>query len=198
MATDPLKPMTLEDLARMEADALKRREQSKLDRVEGDKKIVTAMPERFFALAKQMREGVRRFNTAAQIERPLSYNESAAVTTREPNLNADFWCEVKRPPNEMTIALRNMARAGKPDGYIIEGQGTLGLAPMNDRFQIRIDGLYRQGQMIYRATCDHKALDVDIEELGDRFVMVIVTAQLTRLWNVAPWLEAPKDNNLRR
>src|SRR5437762_3369618 len=75
---DPQKPMTLEDLARMEADALKKREQSKLDRVEGEKKIVVAMPERFFSLAKQLREGVRRFNTAAPIERPLQYNESAA------------------------------------------------------------------------------------------------------------------------
>jgi hypothetical protein len=165
---DPQKPQTLEDLARIEAEALKRREQAKIDRIEGDKKIVEIMPERFLTLARQIRDGVRRFNTAAAIERPLSYEESAAVTTRETNHNSDFWCTVRRAPNEATMALRNMSRAGKPDSYMIEGNGTIGLPPMNDRFLMRVDGAWKGGEMLYRITCDHKKLDTDIEELGDR------------------------------
>ena len=50
---------------------------------------------------------------SAPIERPVSYMESPAVTTRDAtNLAGDLWFEVKRKPNEVLVALRPMTRAG--------------------------------------------------------------------------------------
>jgi hypothetical protein len=182
------KPQTLEDLARIEAAALKKRDQARLDYIEGQKRLITELPQRFFLLAQQVREGVKRFNNAAPIERPVSYIESPAVTTKDAsNMAGDFWFEVKRKPNELLVALRSMTRAGKPDSYIIEGQGTVGLAPMNDRFALRVDALIVGKEIKYKTVCARYKLDSDIDELGDRLVMVIVTSQITRLWNNAPW-----------
>ncbi len=185
------KVQTLEDLARIEAAAIKKRNQAKVDFLEGQKRLVTELPERFFAIAAQAREGVKRFNNAAEIEHPVHYMESPAITVREMNMTGDYFFEVKRKPNEVLLALRPMARAGKPDAYLIEGNGTIGLAPMNDRFQIRIDAIVAGKEIRYKVTVDGHKVDTPIDDFGDRLVMVIVTAQLTRFWNTAPWVGEP-------
>lgn len=181
------KQPTLEELAHMEADALKKRERARQDYADGQKKLAQDIPERFLALAKQAREGVHRFNSAAPIQRPVQYSESAAVTTRDPNLNGDFYFEIKRAPNQLGVSLRAMG-GSRSETFIIEGTGAVGVAPSVDRFKLRIDALYKNGELLWRMSCDKKALDITIDELGDRLVMVIVTGQITRLWNVAPWV----------
>lgn len=184
----PEKQPTLEELAQIEAAAHQRREQMRKDYEDGQVRLAKELPERFFVLAKQVREGVRRFNTAAPIQRPLVYEESAAVTVRDPNLNGDFNLTVKRAPNTITVALRQMARTGRGDYFLIEGQGVLGIPPFVDRFRLRCDAVVRGGETVYRVLVDGKPLDSPIDELGDRLVMVVVTGQLARLWNVAPWV----------
>ncbi len=190
------KVTTLEELARAEAAAIKKREQAKVDYIDGQKRLVTELPEKFLALAAQAREGVKRFNNAAEIEHPVSYMESPSVTTRE-TTRGDLWFEIKRKPNEVLVALRAMTRAGKPDAFIIEGNGTVGLAPMNDRFMLRIDAVIAGKETRYKIVCAKHRVDVPIEELGDRLVMVIVTSQLTRMWNTPPWASSD-DNTVRR
>jgi hypothetical protein len=185
------KVTTLEDLARMEAAAIKKRNQAKVDFLEGQKRLVTELPERFFAIAGQARDGVKRFNTAAAIEHPVQYMESPAITVREMSMHGDYFFEVKRKPNELMLALRPMTRAGKPDAFLIEGNGTVGLAPMNDRFQIRIDAIVAGKEIRYKTTVAGNKVDTPIDEFGDRLVMVIVTGQLTRFWNTPPWAGEP-------
>jgi len=195
----PDKLTTLEDLARAEAAALKKREQAKVDYLEGQKRLVAELPQRFFAIAAAVRDGVKRFNNAAEIERPVSYMESPAVTTRDStNLAGDLYFEVKRKPNEILVALRPMTRAGKPDAYLIEGQGTVGLPPMNDRFALRIDAVIAGKETRYKITCAKQNVDTPIEELPDRIVMVIVTGQLTRFWTVPPWAGSGGDPTVQR
>lgn len=181
------KQPTLEELAQIEADALKKRERAREDYAEGQKKLALEIPERFLILAKQAREGVRRFNSAAPIQRPVQYTESAAVTTRDPNLNGDFSFEVKRSGNQVVASLRAMG-GSRSNAYIIEASGFVGVAPMVDHFKMRVDALYKGGELLWRMSCDKKPLDITVDELGDRLVMVIVTGQITRLWNVAPWV----------
>jgi hypothetical protein len=181
------KQPTLEELARTEAEALKRREQARQDYADGQKKIALEVPERFLTLAKQVREGVHRFNTAAPIERPVTYSESAAVTTRDPNTRGDFSFEVKRAPNQVVVALRQMTGT-RSEAFVIDGIGNVGMPPMVDRFRLRVDALYKEGGFKWRMSCEGRPLDITVDELGDRLVMVIVTAQIARLWNVAPWV----------
>ncbi|MSP61632.1 MAG: hypothetical protein EXR72_15120 [Myxococcales bacterium] len=183
----PEKQPTLEDLAKLEADSLKKREQARKDYMEGQTKLSAEVPERFFVLAKQIREGVRRFNGAAPIQRPVQYTESPAVTTRDSNLNGDFSLEVKRNPNQVVVSLRSMG-GSKAESFIIEAYGSVGVAPMVDRFRLRVDGIWKESGVLWRMACDKKALDITVDELGERIVMVIVTGQITRLWNVAPWV----------
>ena len=193
-----VKPLTLEDLARAEAAALKQREQARIAYAEAQRRLVKEMPERFFALAKGIREGVQRFNEVAYKEsgpqgRMIKYEETVAVTTRDKNLGSDFVVEARRDPNRLTLALRSMWRPNRPDAFVIEGQGVLGIAPQQDAFAIRIDGIGKpDGDILYRATCNFHPIDTPLDELPERMVMVIVTGELSRLWNRPPWMDANK------
>jgi hypothetical protein len=187
------KPMTLEELARAEAQALKNREKLRLAFAEAQKKLVTVMPDRFLAIARQVRDGVRRYNEVAYKEggpeqRVVSYDESVAVTTRDPNLGSEFNLEIRRAPNKLSLVLRSMWRPNRPDTYIISGKGTLGIAPNAAPFEIRIDGLNKiDGEIYFRTVCNTMPVDTPIDELPDRLVMVVVTGQLSRLWIRPPW-----------
>src|SRR5437762_619452 len=74
------KQVTLEDLARAEAAAAEQRVAKKQAYLDGQKKLQTLTPERFYTFARQLKEGVTRFNGAAKLERILKYTESTAVT----------------------------------------------------------------------------------------------------------------------
>lgn len=195
------KPMTLEDLARAEAQILKEREKTRIALADAQKRLVTEMPERFITLARQIRDGVRRFNETAYKEigpdtRLVKYEESVAVTTRDSNLGSDFHIQIQRDRNQLWLGLRSMWRPNRPDYYIIEGQGTVARGPgvggpgEERRFTLRIDGLSRSdGEIFYRATCEGEPIDTPTEELGERMVMVIITGELSRLWNRPPWVD---------
>jgi hypothetical protein len=201
MADKPA-PMTIEDLARAEAQMLKQREQAHADFLEGEKQLATAVPERFFQLVRQLRDGVRRFNTAAAVERLVQYWESPAVTTRDPSFgNADYTVEVKRKPNQVTLSLRNMARGARPDAFLIEGKGEVGLTPMVDRFLLRVDASWKDGAPLWRITSDFKKVDCPVDELAERIIIVIVTGEHTRLWGSAPWMglhDPTRDPTVKR
>jgi hypothetical protein len=195
-------PLTIEDLARAEAKMLEQREQAHLDYMEGQKQLTTAVPERFFTLVRQLREGVKRFNNAAAVERLVQYWESPAVTTRDPSFgNSDYTVEVKRKPNQVSISLRNMARGAHPDAFLIEGMGEVGLTPMVDRFALRVDASWKDGAPLWRISCDFKKVDCPVDELADRIIIVIVTGEHTRLWGSAPWMglhDPTKDPTVKR
>jgi hypothetical protein len=189
------KPMTLEDLARAEALAYKSREKLRLAFAEAQKQLVVEMPERFLTIARQVRDGVRRYNDIAYKEggpeqRLVRYDESVAVTTRDPNLGSEFNLEVRREPNWMKLALRSMWRPNRPDVFLIDGSGSVGMAPQDEPIALRIDGLNRtSGELFFRATCNRMTLDTPLEELGDHIVMVVVTGQISRMWVKPPWTD---------
>lgn len=187
--------LTLEDLARAEAAALRERDRARLTYEEAQQKLTRELPERFFDLARGVREGVGRFNEAVRQENPprphaIHYEESVGVTTRSSNLSTDFNFSARRAPNWMQLFLRSMWRPGRSDALIIEGQGSVGVKPEEKRFNLRVDGIVNaQGEVHYRALCDGKSIDTPLEELADRIVMVVVTGQLSRLWIKPPWTE---------
>jgi hypothetical protein len=187
--------LTLEDLARAEAAALRERERMRLTYEEAQQQLLRELPERFFNLARGVREGVSRFNEAVRQEREpgmrsVHYEESVGVTTRSANLSTDFHFEVRRAPNKMMVLLRSMWRPGRSDALLIEGQGSVGVAPEEKHFKLRIDGMVSaQGELSYRSICDGRPLDTPLDELADRMVMVMVTGQLSRLWIKPPWTE---------
>ena len=149
------------------------------------------MPERFFTMARQVREGVARFNGAARLQKVLNYMESPAVTTRDPNPARDFLVEIRRDPNHCLFAMRQLWRLGQDDALIIEGEGRVGREPNVQRFKLRIDGRVRDGQLGWRITSDGKEVDTPIDEIGERLVAVVATGELSRLWTSAPFLDKP-------
>ncbi len=178
---------TLEELAQLEVEALRKRERAREEWAEGGKRLAVELPDRFLTLARQVREGVMRFNSAAPVPRPVQYTESAAVTTRDTNVRGDFNIQIKRAPNEIIASLREMS-GSQTSAFLIEASGHVGVAPSVDRFRLRVDALWKDGAPMWRLSCDGKPLDIAIDELGERMVMVVVTGQLARLWNVAPWV----------
>ena len=185
MADKPV--VSLEDLARAEAQALAAREAQKQAYLDGQKRLLLEVPALFFAMAKQLREGADRFNGAARLETVVKYRESAAVTTRDANLNADFVVELERGKNALTFLIRNMARVGKPDSLVVEAFGAVGVEPKRDRFNLRIEGQVTNGAVGWRVTCDYQPVDTTVEELPDRMVALIATGEMTRLWKTPPF-----------
>ena len=188
--------VTLEDLARAEAVSMKQREKARIAFAEAERKLAIEVPELFFSIAKGVREGVRRFNEITYKEsgptgKLIKYEESTAVTTRDPNIGTDFSFSLRRAPNDIHLVLRSMWRPNKPDAMLIEGAGNVGVKPVNhQRFLLRIDGLGKaDGSIVYRSTCNFQVIDTPIDEIPERMVMVVVTGQVTRLWNKAPWLD---------
>lgn len=179
---------TLEDIARAEALDVQRREEQKKAYLDGQVKILAAVPERFLTMAKQVRDGVNRFNGAAKLPRALSYTETAAVTTRDPNPAADFLVEVRRDPNVAILALRQMRRLRLPDALIIDGEGRVGVEGKQERFHVRIDGLWKDKQLVWRIMSEGKQVDTPIDELPERLVAVVATGEISRLWVTAPFM----------
>ena len=180
---------TLEDLARAEAEQIQKRDEQRKKYLEHQEKLLKDLPARFFQLARQVREGVQRFNGAAKLEKMLAYTETAAVTVRDPNPAADFVVEVKRDPNWFYLALRQMRRLQLPDAFAIEGEGSTGPEGRKERFRVRIDGQYREDVLVWRITSDYKPVDTPIDEIAERLVAVVATGELSRLWQSAPFVE---------
>src|SRR5204862_7814723 len=92
---DPTQPKapTLEELARAEELAAKKREANKKLYLEQIAKLRKLIHERYFNLVRLMREGAARFNGAAKLERPLAYTETIPVTVRDTSEEADFYVE---------------------------------------------------------------------------------------------------------
>lgn len=181
------KPVSLEDLARAEAQALEAREVQKKAYLEGQKRLLQEVPQLFFRMALQLREGADRFNGAAKLQTLVKYQESAAVTTRETNPNADYVVELERQQNVLTMLIRNMGRVGRPDSLVIDAFGAVGIEPKRDRFNLRIEGQVKGGELNWRITCDYQPVDTPIDELPDRMVALIATGEMTRLWKIPPF-----------
>jgi hypothetical protein len=168
----PEKRESLEDLARREAAAEREREEAQKEYLKSAERLAKEMPEAFFELAGMLREAVRRFNSAADPPKRLTWRESAALAAREPNLNADFNLDFSREGNEATVALNAMGRSGKPDVYIIEGFGQVG--PRHDRFMMRVEGYLKKNKVEHRITVDFHRLECNLEELAERLVRAVI------------------------
>ena len=181
------KQVTLEDLARAEAVADEQRIAKKKAYLEGQKKLQTLMPERFYTFARQLKDGVTRFNGAAKLERILQYTETTGVTIHDPNPHGDLVVEVRRDPNSISVALRELWRLHADDAYSIEAEGVLGRPPDVDRLQLRIQGVFQGEELRWRITSEGKQVDTPIDELPDRIVAAVATGELARLWTAAPF-----------
>lgn len=183
------KQVTLEDLARAEAAMQEQRAAQKRAYAEGQKKLQTLTPERFHQMARQLKEGVTRYNGAARLERDLAYSETTSVTIKDANRAADYVCEVRRDPDWIRVALRTLWRLHADDAFIIEVEGLLGRAPDTDPVKLRIQGVWKDGEASWRITNEGARLDTPIDELPDRIVAAVATSEVTRLWTTAPFVE---------
>lgn len=182
------KPLTLEELARAEAAENDRRARLKKLHAENQERLRTEAPKRFYTLAKQVRDGVARFNGAAKLERVIEYTETAALTTRSVSPGEDLHLEVKREGNRFTLALHSMWRLRLPDALVIAGEGSVGVEPQTERFRLRIEGVFHEQELRWRITSDGHEVDTPIDEIADRLVSVVATGEIARLWTVAPFL----------
>jgi hypothetical protein len=176
----PEKRETIEDVARREAEVERERSEAREEQLKYAEKLSTEMPEAFFELAGLLRENVRRFNSAADPQKRLTWRESAALAAREPNLHADFNCSFGRVGAEVTVALNAMGRSGKPDVFIIEGFGQL----LQERFLMRIEGYVKKGKVEHRITIDFKRIECNLEELAERLVMAVIKNDFNQLYRV--------------
>ena len=173
---------SLEEVAKREANRERELAEARDEYAKSADRLAKEMPPAFFEFCGIVREAVRRFNSACDPQKRLTWRESAALAARDANLNADFNCTFGRDSNEATVALNAMSRSGKPDVYLIEGFGTLG--PDRDRFMMRVEGYMQKGKMLLRITVDFKRLEVTLEELAERLVMAVVKGDYQTLFRV--------------
>jgi hypothetical protein len=171
---------TLEEVARREADHERELAEAREEFLKSGERLAKEMPPLFFEFCGIVREAVRRFNSAADPQKRLTWRESAALAARDANLNADFNCTFGRATDEVTVALNVMGRSGKPDVYIIEGSGTLG--PKSERFLLRVEGYVQKGKVVPRINVDFKRLEVTLEELAERIVLAVVKGDYQTLF----------------
>ncbi|MCU1282980.1 MAG: hypothetical protein JWM53_6526 [bacterium] len=173
---------SLEEVARREANRERELAEAREEYAKSADRLAKEMPPAFFEFCGMVRESVRRFNSAADPQKRLTWRESAALAAQDTNLNADFNCSFGRGTDEVTIALNAMSRSGKPDVYIIDGFGTLG--PDRERFMLRVEGYLQKGKMLLRITIDFKRLECTLEELAERMVMATVKSDYQTLFRV--------------
>jgi hypothetical protein len=170
---------SLEEIARREAARERELAEAREEYAKSGERLAKEMPPAFFELCGMLREAVRRFNSAADPNKRLTWRESAALAAREPNLNADFNCAFGRGQDEVTVALNAMSRSGKPDVYLIEAFGTLG--PDRDRFMLRVEGYLQKGKLCHRISVDFKRLEISLEDLAERLVLATVKSDYQTL-----------------
>lgn len=170
---------SLEEIARREANRERELAEAREEYAKSGERLAKEMPPAFFEFCGMVREAVRRFNSAADPNKRLSWRESAALAARDANLNADFNCSFGRGQDEVTVALNAMSRSGKPDVYLIEAFGTVG--PDRDRFMMRVEGYLQKGKVLHRVTVDFKRLEVTLEELAERLVLATVKSDYRTL-----------------
>jgi hypothetical protein len=173
---------SLEEVARREANRERELAEAREEYAKSGERLAKEMPPAFFEFCGIVREAVRRFNSAADPQKRLTWRESAALGARDANLNADFNCSFGRGTDEITVALNAMSRSGKPDVYLIEASGTLG--PDHDRFLMRVEGYLQKGKLLHRITIDFKRLEIPLEELAERLVMAAVKGDYQTLFRV--------------
>ena len=171
---------SLEEVARREANRERELAEAREEYAKSGERLAKEMPPAFFEFCGMVREAVRRFNSAADPQKRLTWRESAALAARDANLNADFNCNFGRGQDDVTIALNAMSRSGKPDVYLIEANGTIG--PDHDRFMMRVEGFLAKGKVVHRITIDFKRLEVTLEELAERLVMAVVKSDYQQLF----------------
>lgn len=171
---------SLEEVARREASRERELAEAREELVHSGERLAKEMPPAFFEFCGMLRESVRRFNSAADPHKRLSWRESPALAARDSNLNADFNCSFGRGSDEVTVALNAMSRSGKPDVYLIEGFGALG--PDRARFLLRVEGYLQKGKLCLRISVDFKRLEVTLEELAERLVMAAVKGDYQTLF----------------
>src|SRR5438067_10915397 len=173
---------SLEEVARREANRERELAEAREEYLKSSERLAQEMPPAFFEFCGMVREAVRRFNSAADPQKRLTWRESAALASRDSNLNADFNCSFGRGSDEVTVALNAMSRSGKPDVYLIEASGTLG--PDHDRFLLRVEGYLSKGKVCHRITINFKRLETTLEDLADRLVMAAVKGDFQTLFRV--------------
>ncbi|HEY2748623.1 MAG TPA: hypothetical protein VGL86_28575 [Polyangia bacterium] len=171
---------TLEEVARREADHERELAEARAELTKSGERLAKEMPPAFFELCGMLREQVRRFNSAADPQKRLTWRESPALAARDANLNADFNCSFGRGTDEITVALNAMGRSGKPDVYIIEGFGSLG--PKHDRFLLRVEGYVQKGKTLMRINIDFKRIETSLDELAERLVLAAVKGDYLTLF----------------
>ncbi len=159
------------DYARREMNEQAEREARKKAYWEGQAKVATELPERFFKLTAKVRDEVDTFNQIVDPTRRITFGESAGLAARADHTKYELNLKITRGKAEAWLGLTELMRLGRaPSAYMIEAQVRLS----QGRIRIRAEGLSRpDGNVRYRVTIDGQEAPFGLEELGSRLVLAV-------------------------
>jgi hypothetical protein len=162
---------TIEGFAKREAQEMKDREEAREFYKQNALKLAEEMPQHFFEFAGMLRKAVGRFNENCDPMLRMTWRESAALATKDPNPNADFNLTFNRDKSEITVSLNALGRSGKPPVFLIDINGNL----RGDVFMARVEGQVRNKKIEFRITMNFKQKDATLQQWADRLVMAVAT-----------------------
>jgi hypothetical protein len=161
---------TVEAFAKREANEEREKAEARAAYARNAQRLAAEMPGHFFAFAGNLREAVKRFNENCDPEKRITWRESAALASRDPNPNADFNLTFSRAQNEVNVGLNAMGRSGKPPVFVVEVNGLV----KGETFMARIEGQIPDKDVVFRITVDFKKQDCTLKEFADRLVLGVV------------------------
>ena len=165
-----IKRETIVEFAKREAQEQIDREEAREFYRQNALKLAEEMPKHFFEFAGMLRKAVGRFNESCDPMLRMTWRESAALASRDPNPNADFNLTLSRDKSEVNVGLNALGRSGKPPVYLIDINGNL----KGDVFMARIEGQVREKKIVFRITMNFKQKNCTLEEWADRIVLAVV------------------------
>ncbi|MEO6952450.1 MAG: hypothetical protein ABI321_11600 [Polyangia bacterium] len=171
------------DYAKREMAEAAERARTKQVYWENQKRVAAELPERFYALARQIRAHVDTFNGIVEPGNRVTLNESVGLAARAEVGRADLNLSLSRKKQEAWVGLSELMRLGHaPTAFLIEAQVKLSLTTI----RVRAEGLpTKEGTIRYRVTTDGKEAPFGIDELAERIVLAVVKDDPAML-NAAP------------
>lgn len=171
------------DYARRELAEAAERDRKKQVYWENQKRVASELPERFYALARQIRSHVDTFNGIVEPGNRITLSESVGLAAHAEVGRADLNLTLSRKKQEAWVGLSELMRLGRaPTAFIIEAQVKLSRTSV----RVRSEGLTtKEGAIRYRVTTDGKEAPFGIDELAERIVLAVVKDD-PALLNAAP------------
>ena len=169
------------DYARREMAEVAERERKKKVYLEGQKRAATEVPERFLAIAADVRREIDAFNQIVDPSRRITLQESAGLAARAEAGRAELNFSAKRKNVEAWVGLSELMRLGQTTpAYIIDGQIRLSKSSL----RLRAEAIPSGDGLRYRIMLDGMEQKYPLEELGSRLVLALAKDDPTPLGGV--------------